>query len=261
MKKNKFILVGLAGITLSLMLGTNLASATSSTTKSDVIFEEDKDPNTVGEIIRPGTPSEIIKPDEGGHTTGSLRINHVPNIHFQNQKISTANKEYSAVVESYKKDGVTSYIPNFVQVADARGNMNARWSLSVVGTIFSPTIKTDNPKLTNTSISLNQEKIINNIYDELTPNTTKERVAGFGTTPVKINTDGTTGIEILKVKENQNTNSTITSSVFDETYTKDVTYTVDQKNTGISLHVPANDIKVDGETYEANLIWTLSDVI
>lgn len=261
MTKNKVALVGLASIVLSLVGGTNLASAASVPTKSDVIFEEDKDPNTIGEIIRPGTPSEVIEPDEGGHTTGSLRINHVPNIHFGNQKISTASKEYNAVVEGYKKDGVANYIPNFVQVADARGSMTAKWKLSVVGTIFSPTVKTDSPKLTNTHITLNQEKITNNVYDELTPNTTLDRVAGFGTTAVKINTDGTSGIDILNVKANQNTNSTITSSVFNANYTKDVTYTADQENTGISLHVPASDIKVDGETYEANLIWTLADVI
>lgn len=261
MKKNKLILVGLAGIVLSLVGGANVASAASVSTQSDVIFEEDKDPNTVGEIIRPGTPSEAIEPDEGGHTTGSLRINHVPNIHFGNQKISTANKEYNAIVEGYQKAGVAGYIPNFVQVADARGSMTAKWKLSVVGTVFSPIVKADSPKLKNTYITLNQEKITNNVYDELTPNTTLDRVAGFGSTAVKIRTDGTSGIDILNVKANQNTNSTITSSVFNTSYTKDAVYKAGEENTGISLHVPASDIKVDGETYEANLIWTLSDVI
>lgn len=262
MKKNKFALVGLSALALS-FVATNtvaLAESKSAPTIGDVIFEQDED--GTGGIIKPGTPGDpedIITPEEGGSTVGPLRINHVPNFHFGTRKLSTEQATYHPTVEKYTQLSTEKYAPHFAQIADARGSMTATWKLTVSGTVFSPGVAT-NPQLSNSYISLGEETLLNNVYDATTPAETLDRVVGFGTAGVTIPTDGSS-VAVMSVKAGKNTNSTVTSSVFNATYTKDTVYAATDENTGVSLVVPSSDIKVNGETYKSDLTWTLEDTI
>ncbi|MGX7417562.1 WxL domain-containing protein [Carnobacterium gallinarum] len=256
MKKNKFAMIGFAAIALSVVSFNTVASAVP--TNADVQFEIDDD-STIGEVIKPGTPELIITPEEGGSTTGPLRINHVPYMHFGTQKISTAKKVYHPTVERYTEGIEVKYIPHFVQVADARGSMTATWKLTVSGTVFSPTVSTTNPKLNNTYISLDQGTITNNYYDEQLPVETANILSGIGATKIIPTSGGS--LDVLQVQAGKNTNSTISSIVLADGYNESTPYTETDLNSGVSLHVPTNDIKVNGEKYESTLTWTLADSI
>lgn len=253
----KTIILGLASLGILAVTGPAVL-ASEAETRSDVNFRVNPNPDEV-DIVKPGTPDDKIIPDGGGHTIGNLRLTHVPDIHFGQQNISSSSKEFHPTMQKYTEASSEKYMPHFVQVDDARGSMSATWSLSVSGGVFTPKNAT-NPKLENTYITLDQQTLTNNVYDEISVTETAKRVTGF-TDSAKINTDGKTAVEILKVKTGQNTNSTKTSNVFATGYTTATEYNESQTNEGITLHVPANDIKVDGETYTATLNWILADSI
>lgn len=253
----KAIMLGLASVGI-LAASSPAVLASEVQTTSDVIFRVNPNPDEV-DVVKPGTPDDKITPEGGGHTKGNLRITHVPDIHFGIQDISSSSKEFHPAMQKYTEANTEKYMPHFVQIDDARGSMTATWSLSVTGSVFTPATAS-NPKLENTYITLDQQTVTNNVYDELSPTETAKRVTGF-TDSAKINTDGKTSVEILKVNSGQNTNSTKTSNVFATGYSKTTEYEASQKNDGITLHVPANDIKVDGETYTATLNWVLADSI
>ncbi|MFW7432969.1 WxL domain-containing protein [Vagococcus carniphilus] len=239
-------------------------------TKSDVKFVA-PGPDEEGVIIKPDTPDDKIKPEGGGQTKGALRISHVPDIHFGTQKISSdIETVYTSINERYQElsaDGETLdpevySIPHFAQVVDERGQTKgAEWQLLVKATTFKSS-NSEVPELTGTYISMKEQQIFNTVHEQ---SELDKRVIGFDCkTGIKLSSES---VEILAVKAGQHTSCTKTSSVFNDSYTSETDYHVDNdyekdsRNTGIRLHTFAKDIKMKDEVYASTLTWTLNDAL
>ncbi|MGX7417564.1 WxL domain-containing protein [Carnobacterium gallinarum] len=265
--------VGLTGLGLSAE-----AATTSADTTGKVQFKAPTDPS--GPTVKPDTPDEEITTDTGNLTTGTLRMEHVPDFDFGSVFYRSGSQEFWAKNEGYKTGAVQSYIPNFVQVTDERG-AEADWNVSVSATVFTADKGTATEKrLDNTSIQLREKKLTNNVYDyapfDLTGSgaETATRLEGFDVTSGTIPTTGS--LTIFGTKAGANTEGSKSSIVFNTAYTEGTSYSapedevevsgvidrkLDGKNSGVVLVKPASDRALVGKEYVSTLTWTVSSSI
>lgn len=256
---------GLSGLAAT----ANAAVNESVPTKGKVEFKAPTNPT--GPVVKPDTEDTEIE-TEGGHTTGTLRIEHAPHINFGKVIYRAGNQTFQANNESYTYTSgavtETQYIPNFLQVTDERG-IEAEWAVTVSSTVLTASA-TD--KLDNTKIVLKEQKLTNNVFDYVVPASTSDRITGFSGSAIEIPTDGTNSVEILKTKAGKSTNGSKSSIVFNSAYTESTNYVAPQdpanetdapigKNSGITLVKPQSDSVNVGKVYQADLVWTISSAI
>lgn len=246
-------------------IAANAETTKTADTTGKVQFKAPTDPS--GPVIKPGSKDEEVVPDTGGKTTGTLRLDHVPNIEFgiveARAQAQIFNSKNEKLVET--KDGVPTdlYSPNFIQVTDERG-VDGDWKVTVAGTVF--TAGADKT-LPNTKISLKEKSSFNNVYDFLTTPDTSDRIEAFAGV-LNISTDGTAK-EVLKTKAGKNTSGSKTSLVFNKDYTLASLPNYEApnaentkgENTGIVLEKPLSDTVTINAQYTSTLTWTLSSAL
>lgn len=230
-----------------------------------------KAPTGPGEVIKPELPPEVtIDPEGGNSTSGSLRIQHVPDFNFGDQEIKTGIQTFDAKFEAYKFTGElpsgatttdTYYMPHFVQITDERGD-NSGWHLTVSATKFANGTEV----LDNATITLNgQARLSNSVHDNTE---IAKRVATYtgiaGTDSLVIPTNPTNASRVMETKTNtkeSTTNGTQTSLVLSKDYDKDdLTGTAETLNPGVTFNKTNKDVAVLG-TYKSTITWTLTDGI
>lgn len=269
--KKRPVLVAVS--TLLLLTGVVVTAETTgaeSVTKGRIKFEKSKD--LVGEVIKPEVPNQIIEPETGSSNTGLLRIQHVPDFDFGLNALELGIQRFNAINEvfSNKNDVMPKErfaIPHFVQVTDNSGE-DGRWGLSVKASNFIG--EKTGMELGLTKIHLLGKKLSN---DSLADSVVASRVTVFNGNGTTVIND--TGVNLLEIKEDQTTNGTITSLVFDNEYDKTKHYDVaplfatpeeeselgeTYKNPGVVLVKHGNDVASIKENYVATLTWTLAEV-
>lgn len=257
----------------SLLLGGLLLSAGSTTgmaaneneaaTNGTVQFKQQAG-DSEGGVTKPGTEEDIIEPETGGHTVGPLRLTHVPDFDFDQMEIASETRFGNALLEKYRDKGAAEVknISHFVQVEDVRG-LKSGWTLTVSATKFMPS-NTSNVPLSKSHIVL-QQGILKNT--RMTDAEISGKVSGF----VKgmAITNDRQAVSILGTKPGENTDSSKTSLVFNDSYTKDQTdagsVTIGTGantklfNPGVQLQAVGTDEKVKDENYTTTLTWTIED--
>jgi hypothetical protein len=245
MKKKK-ILVLSALATTGVLAGTlgaasqaSAAVADTATTKGDVTFVENTDPI---DPVDPENPDKPIDPDEPnpGTQNGPLRIIHVSNFHFGQQKVTSKSMDYSAALEKANDAGgtATTYA-NSVQISDERGT-NAGWKVQVKQEDqFTST--TTNTKLTGAKITLK-----NTTIEKGASNTAPAATAAAG--DIVLTPDGTTTSDVATAAVNAGMGTQVARFG-----TKGST-----AESSVQLNVPANS-KLVKEKYVTNLTWILND--
>lgn len=135
MKKQSIILATTLGL-LAISVGSVSASAVSVDYSSEGQVEFL--PGSGSEPVDPSDPTKPVTPINtipGGTvspgTGGPLSIDFASSLYFGQQLISSSNKTYYALAQSYLDSlGATVAGPNYVQVTDSRGTV-AGWTLTV----------------------------------------------------------------------------------------------------------------------------------
>lgn len=285
------ILTGSAAALLALSLAAVPAAAAevgSTSTVGDVTFKG-ADTDTPGG--NPSTPGDdkkddFITPDEedkGSSTTGPLRIEYVPNLHFGEQTISTKNEEYNSLWNQGTVAGGTDMqnIPIFAQVRDETGSKTNSWKLTVQQTsLFAAAASEGVDPLENTRVRIYAATPYNSLYnlsnkDKPAGQEVSKKAAiptalssaittdGYKTIPGPSDPDGA-----LEILNGTDTNGSDSSVVFSDTTQYDPNsatdpYTVHEDqdnpgNTGLKLFVPGTDVAY-ATGYTANFTWTLSN--
>lgn len=262
--KKQFILAGLlvcASVMVVNTTPTTAATFEETETTSTVKFKPQGD-DSEGEVTKPETPDEIIDPEEGGSTKGTLRLNHVPNFHFNTVEIKSETAEFPALFERYSKPGETEKhnISHFIQVEDVRGKQ-ADWKVKVSATEFIPS-DAKNPVLKDSHIEFVQQKLSNT---RLTAGEIKDKVATF-TDRLVLGNDGN-AVEVMATKTGEHTDTSKTSLVLNKDYTAStpaagaVTIEGKEYNPGVILKAVGSDQKVVDETYTAKLTWSIESTL
>lgn len=272
MKKSK---IGLSAALLVAVFSLNFvtADAAKHITKTDGEVEFDTD--TANTIIKPGSPEdEVIGLGTGAaNTQGAARIEYVPKFSFGKPVVSPVAKEYPALYSTYveKPAGTaptTEFIPNFVQVTDARGTGTGYWTLSVEqDAVFTNTGGNTLPK---TRIYIHEQHLINNIQKEAD----LAGVADLATNPQPIGLNGGQNESALVVLQNVKTKDSVDTSTSSNVFMDKAKYnvadygsastltpklTATSTHDGVKLHVPAGDLPKVNDKYTAKLTWTLED--
>lgn len=268
MKKQAALL--LAGVAIA-ALAPIQASAESTT--ADVTFTDGDAASTV--FVKPGTGDDLIDPDDGtGATTGALRINWVPNIKFGEVAISVATTNHPSLITTYDDLGEASgavtttgnKIPQFVQISDTRGTVGGDgYTLKATASIFN---ETGGHTLDNTRIQFYSYRVTNSTMDKAATGGKDEDIAASSisgiaasSTPLATGAvnqlEPTQDIVILKTATKGDTDSSVTSLVFDQTYRSDKDYSSATTNDQIKLHVPMGE-SAKKVNYTSTLTWTLA---
>ncbi|GAF13691.1 extracellular protein [Bacillus sp. JCM 19045] len=131
----KLFVVSIAGLILSLGLGTHAASADggSYNTNAKIKFSPSEDGTGPVDPENPEVPVDPVDPTdpEGPNpgTSGPLSIDYASSFQFGEQKITSTDESYYAALQTYS--GSDKQGPNYVQVTDNRGTESG-WSLQVV---------------------------------------------------------------------------------------------------------------------------------
>lgn len=257
-------------ILFSLAVCSVVLGATSTAFAADVVLPTEGSiqwvvPTGPGEVIKPELPEIIIKPGEGGSTSGPLKLQHVPDFDFGKQELKTGEQTFNPLLSSYTFTGDvvqpggnktdTYYIPHFIQVTDERGLKNG-WDLKVSATKFT----NGSDVLDNATITLHgTDKLSNSVHSDTE---IKNRVTTFGANDLVISTDPNAPVLVMGTKDNTSattTNGTKTSLVLDKTYNKDkLDYKATDVNKGVTFTKTKNDIAILG-TYKSTINWTLTD--
>lgn len=233
------------------------AATVSDQTEADVTFEAGDTPTTP---TKPDTKEPII-PDEtfGPASTDNVHLMHAPSFHFGSVKINPAGEEYpgkeakftNATAEEY-------YMPDFIQVTDVSGSTTTKWEVTVAQDLA----------LTSTTNKLDNARI--RLYGQTLTNMTKDLTAGtdikgftlgaggFGEIPLAA--DGS--LKVLSSETAGFTNNSTTTNVLQNNYQEanfgpGLTDT-QSANSDVKLSVTEFDSPNKGETYSADLTWTLS---
>ncbi|MFS7267774.1 WxL domain-containing protein [Carnobacterium divergens] len=246
-------------------------------TSADAIFKLDDG----AEVIDPTDSPKVILPDEEAKTTGQLRINHAPTIHFGEIVIEGVHSITNGQLTKGKKDsGEIRYVPNFLQVNDTRGD-SFGWTVKANATSL---IKVDSEgeavagvsPVVGAFISFKDMKVIsasgmNNTDADLAPTVSvndfsvapgQENILGKKLdlvsgdeleTPNQINMfeanqSGMQGINIWSVLYGTETDAVDAANMD----TEDQIPTTDN----IQLHVPAGAKKTVGN-YKSTIIWEM----
>ncbi|MHC5319386.1 WxL domain-containing protein [Listeria kieliensis] len=238
MKTGKgFSLLIVLGITIFLGAPTTYAAVSDNTSDSSVQFTADVDGTTPP--VNPTNPGEDVTPtDPVTPTTGALRIDFASRISFGKQKIFGKDMAYHPPFSEVKRtsDGTTLYVPQFVQVTDNTG-LNAGWNLEVSGTPFTTT---SGAELTGAALTLSGTTLRSKLDSKYTPSTIVPSLT-VGSSPQ------------LLVAAAAGEGMSVWTAAFG-----DSAGSAGAQNTKITLHVPAETVKLADETYTSTLTWTLS---
>lgn len=264
MKKQRiYTSILLSGLLLSLGVPSALAANNETTTRGTVNFKQQSD-DSEGEVTLPDTEEEIIIPETGGKTRGPLRLTHVPDFDFDSLEIASQTIFGNGVLEKYKEEGQNESkdISHFVQVEDVRGDSSG-WKLTVSASKFMPSDPANQP-LEKSHIILQEGKMFNTRMSDTELLT---KVSGF--VPGVPITNNNEAVNIFGTISGQHTDSSKTSLVFNDAYTKDTPSagsiekgtgaTAKLTNPGVQLKAVGTDEKAKDETYVATLKWTIAD--
>lgn len=250
------VLCGTALLISPLVL-TEVANAEAKT-QGSVQFKTQGDDST-GDVILPGTEEEVIFPETGNHSTGPLRFTHVPDFDFNVVEIESKSVLTNAMTEKYRMlatdpASLAKDISNFVQVEDVRGEQKD-WSVTVSASPFTAA----DPKITpleKTHIVLQEGKLFNTRM-------TSAEIENAVTHTAKGLTLTTEGKLLMATTEGANTDSSKTSLVFNNAYSKDEPAggTTEKEgrlyNPGVQLQVVGTDEKMKDVKYVSTITWTL----
>lgn len=265
-KSTALLMVALASMMVSTSALTAFAGPNDllkTTTEGKVKFKtvDDKDP---GEITKPDTDEEIIEIPEGNYTTGPLRLTFVPNFDFEVMKVKSDTIEGNAKFLDFNKKGevTTTKISHFAQVEDIRGLTNGDWKLTVAASKFKGKKDNKDVELATSAIQFNEAKLFSTSYADVATRV-KPMVPA---TKKEVPNDGTGSLEIMSTIANAGgTNSSKTSLVFNNAYTKDEAITTPAEiatgNPGVTLKSVGKDNKLVDVEYTSILTWTLADTL
>lgn len=246
------------------------------TTNGTVLFT----PNDgTGGLIKPGTIDTTIKLEEGASTNGSLRLTNVPYFRFGSVKVSAQEQNYPSLLTSYQTtttdaDGVVTpsgtdvKIPQFVQVADERGK-NGQFTVTATATNFTEKDVAEGETadvLENTRIQFYSQKLTNNILDKTEGSDITTILSGIQNkslaTTAMAELNATTPLTVLSTTT-KGANASISSVVFDGSYTSDKIYdaVTDGINDQVKLYVPSGESPKSNVTYKSTISWNLTDVL
>lgn len=262
------------------------------TTEGEVKFT----PNTdgTGGLIKPGTENHTIQVADGAASTGSLRITNVPSFRFGTVSVSAQATSYPSLLTTYQttstdpEDGTVKVdtkkvkIPQFVQVADERGEAEGVFKVTAKATKFTEqnVAEGETPDvLENTRIQFYSQVLRNNVLDKDAVNHVDADattiLSGMNVDPAAEagkpigELNDTTALPILSTKVAGGANGSISSIVFDGSYTTDKDYDklTDGKgnplttNDQVKLSVPAGESPKSNVTYKSTITWNLTDVL
>ncbi|WP_429948768.1 hypothetical protein IGJ55_002748 [Enterococcus sp. AZ170] len=287
-------LLAIGGTTI---FGGQAAHAVEATVNEDVTTEGDVKftPNTdgTGGLIKPGTVDDTIKVADGAASKGALRITNVPSFRFGTVSVSAQATSYPSLLTTYQttstdKDGIVTEgtkkvkIPQFVQVADERGEAEGVFKVTAKATKFTEQDVAEGKiadVLENTRIQFYGQTLRNNVLDKDAVNKVDadatEILAGMNVDPAAEagkpigELNDTTALPILSTKVAGGANGSISSIVFDGSYTTDKEYDklTDGKgnplttNDQVKLSVPAGESPKSNVTYKSTITWNLTNVL
>lgn len=285
-------LLAIGGTTI---FGGQAAHAVEPTVNEDVTTEGEVKftPNTdgTGGLIKPGTVNNTIQVADGAASTGSLRLTNVPSFRFGTVSVSAQATSYPSLLTTYQRTSTDTdgsviidpaypekvKIPQFVQVADERGEKEGVFKVTAKATKFTEqnVAEGETPDvLENTRIQFYSQVLTNNVLDKTGGDATTI-LSGMNVDPAAEagkpigELNDTTALPVLSTKVAGGANGSISSTVFDGSYTKDKEYDklVDSKNNPININdqvklsVPAGDSPKSNVTYKSTITWNLTDVL
>lgn len=260
--KLKTIAKASAALSLAAVLFPTAASAATTstgTTQGDVTFTE-KTPDFL-DMVKPGTYDTLIDGVDGNNgSPATLQINWVPNLHFGDVTKKVTDQSVPVQIGKYKeRAGSTNInIPQFVQVQDSRGT-NGSFKLTAKATLFTDGSDT----LTNTRVQFYGYKLTNTLKDKVAADAdATSLLEGIPTSSIATGAmaelDPTNDLLIMQTNGTESATGSISSLVFDDTYTSSKDYSAATHNDKVKLFVPAGEGQV-GNQYTSTITWTLSD--
>lgn len=217
--------------------------------------------------VDPEHPEKKVDPgDEYTKTTGLLRFDYIPKLHFGAQEISNKDQRYQVNAQLFRDD--TAARPNYIQITDNRGSL-AGWEVSVRQETPFENNEAKNKVLKGSVLSFDKQWVNSTMPKETQPIVMKDAIKideigatypiakaekgkGAGTWVVPF---GSTG----EVKGQEKTLSPLLNAdgkpVTDASFNNKPIY----KNSGIQLFVPGA-IQKDPVKYKTVLTWTLSEL-
>ncbi|MEG0256533.1 WxL domain-containing protein [Vagococcus sp.] len=217
--------------------------------------------------VDPEHPEKKVDPgEEYTKTTGLLRFDYIPRLHFGAQEISSKDQSYQVNAQLFKDD--TEARPNYIQVTDNRGSI-AGWEVSVRQETPFQNEQTKNKLLKGAVLSFDKQWVNSTMPKETQPTVMKDAIKideigasypiakaekgkGAGTWVVPF---GSTG----EVEGQEKTLTPLLNAdgkpVTDASFNNKPIY----KNSGIQLFVPGA-IQKDPVKYKTVLTWTLSEL-
>ncbi|MGX6962775.1 WxL domain-containing protein [Vagococcus xieshaowenii] len=274
MKKKRLtiMLVSTLGLSQSpLMLA---AEATSKIDTKPATSQAGVDFDKIYEVIEP------IDPEEGGTVTpldpenpeeelagtdnkGPITIDFASNLYFGAQEITTTDQTYYAAAQLLRtEDGQTKFVNNYVQVTDARGWVDGKWSLSVTQDAGFKTAD-ESSFLPGTKITLQNLKMTTNGSETDAPNLATPTIAATEKSPAKyvITPGDTTPIVEGDTGQGMGTwfvNLGETLMANDGTH-GDFDAEMTQLSKDVQLMVPGKANKLKEARYATTLTWSLTD--
>ncbi|MEG0255039.1 MAG: WxL domain-containing protein [Vagococcus sp.] len=201
------------------------------------------------EIVDPENPGEIINPDPGPSTNGSLRIDYVSSLDFGKVVISKKNRNFNALATQIGKKNQNRGL--FIQISDFR-EKNSGWALQVKQ---NEQFNTKNYDELSGSVLSFDKGWINSLNDKKLPEVTRDTLSinNIGEVYDVARASSETGSGVWTVnfgasKENDN-NQPITINEDTKTGTR---------NSAVSLSVPIST-KVLPKEYETKITWILAE--
>lgn len=217
--------------------------------------------------VDPEHPEKVVDPgDEYTKTTGLLRFDFIPRLHFGAQEISKEDKTYQVNAQLFRDD--TPARPNAIQISDLRGSMDG-WEVSVRQETDFENKEAKNKTLKGSVLSFDKQWVNSTESMDIAPTVMKDaiKIEQVGATyPIataeKGKGAGTWLIPFGATGEVNSQEKTLTpllnadgKPVTDASFNNKPIY----KNSGIQLFVPGAT-KKDPVKYKTVLTWTLSEL-
>ncbi|ALS36450.1 hypothetical protein ABID30_002415 [Enterococcus rotai] len=267
--KNKFlilILLLLNSAVLDTLIPVTVEATSQAKGEMGISFKGLVDPGYG--VLDPENPVKEVEPvGDYGKTTGPLRIDYVPNINFNSNKITLDNVSYAA--DSVQFKGMIAPRGNFIQVSDYRGKQ-VGWSLQVRQEMQFTNKEDKKLQLDGATLSLDKASVNTNNGDlGQAPVVSKEviSITNIGETytlaKAPKGTGGGTWSIILGTEEDKTIDNTSTLKPRVDENGKPIISTESEQaiylNNAISLLVPGRSKKKPG-TYTTVLTWIISEL-
>ncbi|WP_317913494.1 WxL domain-containing protein, partial [Carnobacterium maltaromaticum] len=213
---------------------TTATKATNGTVKfiTDTDITNPVDPLDPEVPVTPVDPVDPEKPVDPG-TAGPLSIDFASPLYFDEQKITTNDKNYKAVAQPLS-DGTTR--PNYVQITDKRGGEQG-WTLQVKQD--SQFVTTNDKELIGAEISFSNGQPVT---------ASRSAIPSILNASFVLVPGDATAQTVMSAKVNEGAGTQLYSAGDDTT-----------KAESVNLFVPGSTTKY-ADTYTTELTWTLTDV-